>query len=81
MATISVTFQSGYSESRRWVIQDIGIDQNSPLTVFDGYLGPGDVTDPLSFYSDGSHGIALYQRSDGAATRTDIRDNDRVDMS
>jgi hypothetical protein len=81
MATISVTFQNGYGESRRWVIQDIGIDQNSPLTVFDGYLGPGDLTDSLSFYSDGSRGIALYQRSDGPATRTDVRDGDRIDMS
>jgi hypothetical protein len=82
MAQISATFQSDYSESRRWVIQDIGIDQNSPLVIFDGYLGPNDVTQSLSLYSsDGLRGLALYQRSDGAPNRVDVSDGDQVKMS
>ena len=82
MAQINATFQSDYSESRRWVILDLGIDQNSPATIFDGYLGPNDVTQPLSLYSDdGTHGLALYQRSDGAANRVDVSDGDQVKMN
>jgi hypothetical protein len=83
MAQISATFKSDYSESRHWVIQDIGIDQNSPATLFDGYLGPNDVTQPLPLYSsDGIYGLAIYQRSDGAPTRVDnITDGQQVSMS
>lgn len=82
MAQITATFQNGYSESRRWVIQDVGVDQNSPLTLFDGYLGPGDVTSSFSLYSnDGIYGIAVYQRSDGAPTRVDVSDGQQVNMS
>jgi hypothetical protein len=83
MAQISATFKSDYSESRHWVILDIGVDQNSPLTLFDGYLGPNDVTQAFSLYSsDGIYGLAMYQRSDGAPTRVDnITDGQQVSMS
>lgn len=82
MAQITATFQSDYSESRHWTIVDVGIDQNSPLGIFDGYLASGDVTGPLQLYSeDGLHGLAMYQRSDGAPTRVDVSDGDQVKMS
>lgn len=81
MPTISATFKNDYSESRRWVIQDIGIDQDNPKTIFDDYLEPNAVTDPLSLYNDGFNSVALYKRSDGSPTRVDVRDGDQVSMS
>jgi hypothetical protein len=81
MADISASFKSNYSESRHWVIVDTGRDPNSPPTIFDGYLGPGDTTDVLPVYSSGSSGTVTYQRSDGSPTNTSVNDGDVVSMS
>jgi hypothetical protein len=82
LATISASFSNGYSSSRRFVIADTGIDPNSPLTIFDGYLDINQTTDPLALYSsDGIYGQAAYQRSDGAVTIVaDITDGSTVAM-
>ncbi len=82
MAQINATFKSSYSDSRAWVIKDYGIDPNSPRIIFNDYLGPGDVTAPLSLYSiDGVYGQASYQRSDGAEQMVDsITDGSEISM-
>jgi hypothetical protein len=82
MPDIQASFKSDYSESRRWVILDTGRDPNSPPTIFDGYLEPNQVTDPLTVYSDGSSGTIAYQRSDGALqTGVSVSDGSQISMS
>ena len=72
MASIKAIFKNEYSESRRWVILDIGRDPNSPPVIFDGYLDSGSETGPLEIYSsDSIYGKTQYQRSDGAPTIED----------
>jgi hypothetical protein len=79
MADISAAFRSRYSESRLWVIWDLGRDPNAPPEIFRGYLDPDADTGWLTLQGAG---LVLYQRSDGSATRQDnIRDGDTVDMS
>jgi hypothetical protein len=69
MPDIVATFKSDFSESRKWTIWDTGRDPNAPLTIFDGYLEPEQVTDSLTIYSeDGVYGIVAYKRSDSAVT-------------
>jgi len=66
MPTITATFRSNYSESRKWVIVDAGRDPNAPPVIFDGYLEPDQTTAAISIYSaDGVYGVVNYQRSDG----------------
>ena len=82
MAQISVTFQNNYSESRKWVIYDTGIDPTTPSLIFNDYLDINAATPPLQLQqdADGYQGHALYQRSDGAATNVDASDGDTVMM-
>lgn len=81
MATISSTFVNGYSESRKWIILDLGRDPFAPPVLFNDYLDPDQSTPPLTLYTDGFQGRAQYQRSDGAPTNVDVSDGDSIRMS
>jgi len=82
MPQIAATFQNNYGESRKWVIVDVKRDPNAPPVIFNDYLEPNQVTNPLSLYSDdGIYGEVTYQRSDGAPTVVDsITDGSQVSM-
>lgn len=83
MANIYAQFKNNYSESRKWVIIDLGRDPNAPPVVFNDYLDPNGVTDALQIYSsDGTWGKVQYQRSDGPAQVVDdVTDGSTVSMS
>ncbi len=80
MPDITATFVNDYGQSRKWVVLDIGRDPNAPPVIFNDYLDVGQSTGALTVYSDGYHGQAQYQRSDGPLTNIDVNDGDTISM-